>query len=73
MRLKRNERIPELRYYAKVCTAKIPSYETDRSYQTGQIQIRARLFKPNDVISWPVVKISNVNISNMPIFFVEKI
>ena len=36
------------------------------------IQTRARLFKTNDIISLRVVKISNVNISNKPIFFVEK-
>ena len=35
-------------------------------------QIRARLFKTNDIVSKRVVKISNINISNMPIFFVEK-
>ena len=32
----------------------------------------AWLFKTNDVVSEGFVKISNVNISNMPIFFVEK-
>ena len=32
----------------------------------------ARLFKTNDVVSLRFVKISNFNISNMPIFFVEK-
>ena len=32
----------------------------------------ARLFKTNDVVSSRVIKISNVTISNMPIFFVEK-
>ena len=32
----------------------------------------ARLFKTNDVVSLRGVKISNVNISNIPIFFVEK-
>ena len=36
-------------------------------------QFRARLFKTNDVASKRFVKTSNVNISNMPIFFVEKI
>ena len=33
---------------------------------------RARLFKTNDVVSYCFVKISNIIISNMPIFFVEK-
>ena len=33
---------------------------------------RARLFKTNDVFSYWDVKISNINISNMPIFFVDK-
>ena len=32
----------------------------------------AQLFKTNDVVSKQFVKISNTNISNMPIFFVEK-
>ena len=32
----------------------------------------ARLFKTNDVLSERFVKILNVNISNKPIFFVEK-
>ena len=32
----------------------------------------AQLFKSNDVVSYRFVKISNFNISNMPIFFVEK-
>ena len=32
----------------------------------------ARLFRTNDVVSYRVVKISNVNISKKPIFFVEK-
>ena len=32
----------------------------------------ARLFKTNDAISKRDIKISNVNISNIPIFFVEK-
>ena len=31
----------------------------------------ARLFKTNDVVSKRDVKISNINNSNMPIFFVE--
>ena len=35
-------------------------------------QIWAQLFKTNDIVSQRVVKISNVNISNKPIFFVEK-
>ena len=34
--------------------------------------IRAWLFKTNDIVSKRVVKISNLNISNKPIFFVEK-
>ena len=34
--------------------------------------IRARLFKTNDVISYHLVKFSEVNFSNLPIFFVEK-
>ena len=34
------------------------------------IKFRAWLFKTKDVVSF--VKISNVNISNMPIFIVEK-
>ena len=33
---------------------------------------RAPLFKTNDVVSSGLVKISNVNIFYMPIFFVEK-
>ena len=44
--------------------------------ETGVIQtyfdIRAWLFKTNDIVSYFFVKISNVNISNTPIFFVEK-
>ena len=39
-------------------------------YDTSQN--RARLFKTNDVVTQHFVKISHVNISNMPIFFVEK-
>ena len=35
-------------------------------------QNRAWLFKTNDVVSLHFVKISNVKISNTPIFFVEK-
>ena len=35
------------------------------------VTIRAWLFKTNDVVSYGDVKILNVNISNMPIFFVE--
>ena len=35
-------------------------------------QNRAWLFKTNNVVSLRFVKISNVNISNMPIFFVKK-
>ena len=38
----------------------------------GILKSRARLFKTNDVVSQRFVKISNVNISDMPIFFVEK-
>ena len=34
--------------------------------------IRARLFKTNGVVSQRVVKISNVNISNTPIFLLKK-
>ena len=33
---------------------------------------RAQLFKTNDIVSYRDVKISNVSISNMPTFFVEK-
>ena len=33
---------------------------------------RARFFKTNDIDSLRFAKISNVNISNTPIFFVEK-
>ena len=36
------------------------------------ILIWARLFKTKDVVSERFVKISNVSISYMPIFFVEK-
>ena len=36
-------------------------------------QFWARLYKTNDIVSKRDVKISNVNISNMPIFFVEKL
>ena len=34
--------------------------------------IRARLFKTNDVVSSRFVKFSEVNFSDMPIFFAEK-
>ena len=34
--------------------------------------VRARLFKTNDIVSKGFIKISNVDISNMPVFFVEK-
>ena len=37
------------------------------------IKYWAWLFKTNDIVSEHFVKISNVNISNIPIFFVEKI
>ena len=37
-----------------------------------QLQSWVRLFKTNNVISQRDVKLSNVNISNMPIIFVEK-
>ena len=40
--------------------------------QPNTIKVRARLFKANEVVSYRFVKISNINISNMPIFFVEK-
>ena len=33
---------------------------------------RARLFKTNEFVSKCFVKISNINVSNTPIFFVEK-
>ena len=36
-------------------------------------QFWARLFKTNDVVSKRFVKFSEVNFSNMPIFFVEKL
>ena len=36
------------------------------------LENRAWLSKTNDIVSSSVVKISNVNISNTPIFFVEK-
>ena len=36
------------------------------------LNIWARLFKTNDVVSKRDVKISNVDISNMPIFFMKK-
>ena len=38
----------------------------------GRENAWAQLFKTNDIVSQGDVKISNVNISNMPIFFVEK-
>ena len=38
----------------------------------SQLETRASLFKTNDIVSKRVVKISKVNISNKPIFFVEK-
>ena len=41
-------------------------------FLSSKVMFRARLFKTNDVVSKRDVKISNVNISNMPIFFVEK-
>ena len=37
-----------------------------------KLNSRARLFKTNDIVSYHFVKISKVNISNKPIFFVEK-
>ena len=36
------------------------------------LELWAWLFKTNDVVSLKDVKISNVNILNLPIFFVEK-
>ena len=33
---------------------------------------RVRLFKANDIVSSRFVKFSEVNVSNMPIFLVEK-
>ena len=39
---------------------------------SSEIQVRAQLCKTNDVVSKRFVKISNVNILNLPIFFVEK-
>ena len=36
------------------------------------IFLRARLFKTKDIVSQRFVKISNDNIRNMPVFFVEK-
>ena len=35
-------------------------------------QTWARLFKTNDVVSLRIFKISNINVSNKLIFFVEK-
>ena len=41
-------------------------------FTVSLLQFWAWLFKTNDVVSLRFVKISNINISNIPIFFVEK-
>ena len=48
------------------------SYFATVNDKTFHIQIWARLFKTNDVVSKRFVKISNINIWINPIFFVEK-
>ena len=42
-------------------------------YTPSYLELWARLFKTSDVISQRDVKISNINISNMPTFFVAKL
>ena len=44
----------------------------DRTSNENCLKYRARLFKTNDTVSLRLVKISKVNFSNTPIFFVEK-
>ena len=40
--------------------------------QTALLAVWAPLFKTNNVVSWRFIKFSEVNFSNMPLFFVEK-
>ena len=60
----------DLHYFLVGCSGQQVKY----TYlgEIDKVHYRARLFKTNDVVSQRFVKISNVNISNMPIFFVEK-
>ena len=56
----------------KPCSISHLFAQKEIDFLSSTVMFRARLFKTNDVVSKRDVKISNVNISNMPIFFVEK-
>ena len=43
-----------------------------KQIHTFPVNTWVQLFKINDVVNYRFVNMSNVNISNMPVFFVEK-
>ena len=65
-----------LRRYTYICQkflSQLCGHQTSpKKSRKVQKTNRADLFKPNDVVSYHVLKISNINIPIIPIYFVEK-
>ena len=59
-----------MKIFNRICIQAFQRFQTELFFPS--VYLWAQLFKTNDVVSKRFVKISNVNILNLPIFFAEK-